>query len=114
MLERLDLLVVGSFPYSRRKLLLVHIIKMFGSSSAFNMMSRRLPSLLRLFKVPMRSLTSVHSPEFPYENTSDLVDDEYYEVMEDEAIEELEEAAEESSPVALFGFVYCVVSLSAN
>ena len=55
----------------------------------------------------MRSLTSIHSPEFPYENTSDLVDDEYYEVMEDEAIEELEEAAEESSPVALFGFVYC-------
>ena len=114
MLERVDLLVVDPALCSGIKLSLAHTIKMFGSSSAFNMMSRRLPSLLRLFKVPMRSLTSIHSPDFPYESTSDLVDDEYYEVMEDEAIEELEEAAEESSPVALFGFVHCVVSLSTD
>ena len=62
----------------------------------------------------MRSIASIQRPEYPYDDTDDLVDDEYYEVMEEEAIDELEEAALESSPVCFFRLDLCVVSLPTD
>lgn len=89
-------------------------IKMFGLRTAIRVTNRGLGSVFRLFKVPMRSITSIQRPEYPYDDTDDLVDDEYYEVMEEEAIDELEEAALESSPVRFFRLDLCVVSLPTD
>lgn len=87
---------------------------MFGLRTAIRVTNRGLGSVYRLFRVPMRSVTSIQRPEFPYDDTDDLVDEEYNEVMEEEAIDELEEAALESSPVSFFRFNLCVVSLPTD
>lgn len=87
---------------------------MFGIRTAVRVTNRGLGSVLRLFKVPMRSIASIQRPEFPYDDTDDLVDEEYTEVMEEEAIDELEEAAQESSPVRFFRLDLCIVPLQTD
>lgn len=47
----------------------------------------------------IRAVTTINNPEYPSERDSELVNDEFFELMEDGAISELTEAVEEPSPV---------------
>lgn len=47
----------------------------------------------------VRMVSTLNSPEYPSERDEELVNDEFYELMDDSTIQELNEALEEPSPV---------------
>ena len=53
-------------------------------------------------KTTTRMVSTINAPQYPSERDSELVNDEFYEVMGNDLIEEMVEAVEEPSPV--FGF----------
>ena len=50
-------------------------------------------------KTAIRLVSTINSPEYPSDRDSELVNDEFYEIMGNELVEELGEAVEEPSPV---------------
>ena len=61
--------------------------------------SRRVSYSSRLFGLHVRCVASVNKPVYPSPRDDELVNDEYYEVVENSAIAEMEEALEEKCPV---------------
>ena len=59
----------------------------------------RLCSSLKSLKGLVRCASTLKSPVYPSDADRELVNDEYYEVMEDGILNELEEAVAEDSPV---------------
>ena len=57
----------------------------------------------------IRTVTTINNPEYPSERDSELVNDEFFELMEDGAISELTEAVEEPSPVIISNYYNRVV-----
>lgn len=57
----------------------------------------------------IRAVTTINNPEYPSERDSELVNDEFFELMEDGAISELTEAVEEPSPVLIIYYNNFVV-----
>ena len=63
------------------------------------------------FRTAIRLVSTINSPEYPSDRDSELVNDEFYQIMGDDLVEELGEAFEEPSPVTLFSLVYRVVQI---
>lgn len=57
----------------------------------------------------IRTVATINDPEYPSERDSELVNDEFFELMEDGAISELAEAVEEPSPVIIIYYYNRVV-----
>ena len=61
------------------------------------------------FRGALRLVSTVNTPEYPSERDSELVNDEYFELMGDELLEELATAVEEPSPVLTYLYFYFIV-----
>lgn len=63
--------------------------------------NHRILSSLKSFKGFSRCASTLKAPEYPSDADRELVNDEYYDIMEDGIANELEEALAEDSPVGL-------------
>ena len=72
---------------------------MLQNCRSFTRISRRVFYSSRLFGLHVRCVASVNKPVYPSPRDDELVNDEYYEVVENSAIAEMEEALEEKCPV---------------
>ena len=61
------------------------------------------------FRGALRLVSTVNTPEYPSERDSELVNDEYFELMGDELLEELATAVEEPSPVLTYLYFHFIV-----
>ena len=68
-------------------------------------LSRKAIASSRLFGMHVRCVASVNKPVYPSPRDKELVNDEYYEVVANSAVSEMEEALQEKCPVG------CVLSL---
>lgn len=73
---------------------------MLRSLSSCAVLRRSVPLSSQRFAVSIRTISSVNRAQYPSPRESELVNDEYYEVMGDGLGSELEEAVQESSPVS--------------
>ena len=80
-----------------------HIINldriMLKNCRSFTRISKRVTYSSRLFGLHVRCVSSVNKPVYPSPRDDELVNDEYYEVVENSAIAEMEEALQEKCPV---------------
>ena len=77
--------------------------KMLNSLRILGKKTCTLSRVLQPFYSSTRMLSTLQFPEFPSERDQELVNDEFYELMDDSTVQELNEALEEPSPV--FSFV---------
>ena len=76
--------------------------KMLNSLRILGKKTCTLSRVLQPFYSSTRMLSTLQSPEFPSERDQELVNDEFYELMDDSTVQELNEALEEPSPVFSF------------
>ena len=75
---------------------------MLSSVRTLGKKSSLLSKKFQHMKTTIRMVSTINAPQYPSERDSELVNDEFYEVMGNDLIEEMVEAVEEPSPVFYF------------
>lgn len=75
---------------------------MLSSVRTLGKKSSLLSKTFQHMKTTIRMVSTINAPQYPSERDSELVNDEFYEVMGNDLIEEMVEAVEEPSPVFNF------------
>ena len=77
---------------------------MLSSVCSLGKKSTSLSKTFQHMKTTIRMVSTINTPQYPSERDRELVNDEFYELMGNDLIEEMVEAVEEPSPVFVFSW----------
>ena len=80
------------------------IPSMLSSVCSLGKKSTSLSKTFQHMKTTIRMVSTINTPQYPSERDRELVNDEFYELMGNDLIEEMVEAVEEPSPVFVFSW----------
>ena len=80
------------------------IPSMLSSVCSLGKKSTLLSKTFQHMKTTIRMVSTINTPQYPSERDRELVNDEFYELMGNDLIEEMVEAVEEPSPVFVFSW----------
>ena len=86
----------------RRKQIIIP--SMLSSVCSLGKKSTSLSKTFQHMKTTIRMVSTINTPQYPSERDRELVNDEFYELMGNDLIEEMVEAVEEPSPVFVFSW----------